>query len=188
MERVRTHVCGVHHFLDLFPSLAKAYQTTAKLRKRGIIKYIGSAQITGDGRPRDMFYNGKRPEMDQLIHEYHLTTFCLLYPDAEFKRLHDVDPRYRADAEMLFLEINKKYFVELHTGTVRNHQRIQERFRAYESSCDDVLWVCLQPDDKQKLMQLCDYSNMYFTCLEDVLKQPFGSVWTDRDGHLCELE
>lgn len=185
---MRNHVCGVEHFLDLFPSKAKAYQTIAKLRKRRIIKYVGSAQIGAEGRPRDVFYNGRPPESDRLVHEYHLTTFCLLFPDADWKRLLDTDRTYRPDAEMRRPTSEQRHFVELHTGQVRNQERIRERFRCYENCPHEVLWVCLADRDMQKLAGICDQEHMYFSTLDRVTEAPFGSVWMDHNGDMWDLD
>jgi hypothetical protein len=170
----------------LFPSIEKAYQRCAKLRKQKKIRHIGTVQIEPTGRPRDIFYNGRRPPDHLLAHEYHLTTFCLLYPQAEWKRLYDTDRRLRPDAEMLLS--GTKYFVELDTGTIRDWRKLQRRFRGYQGCKVDVLWVCLSETRMRNLLEKCDQRGMFFTTLACVAATPHGAVWSDRTGEEWSVE
>ena len=171
-----------HHF----PSLAKAYQRIARLRKKGEVKHIGTAQIHPYGRPADLYFNARCPPCDKFTHEYHLTTFALLYTDAEWKRVYETDRRLKPDGEMTIG--TNHYWVELDTGSVRDHKKIQKRFAAYEAEIDPVLWVCLRRNRMHKLIEQCKYNRMFFATLSDATADPFGSIWIDRHGDRWSVE
>lgn len=128
--------------------------------------------------------NGWKPKSDQLRHEVLLTDFLRCYPEAEVVRGPFVDNRIRPDAELTFSD-GRAFYVELDTG-LQSHTAVLRRQReAYRDVQQMVLYVTLS---RRRLSGLVAHAQLVkdiavFTCLEDAVRDPFGPIWVDAQGH-----
>lgn len=115
-----------------------------------------------------------------------VTDFLLCYPDVEFIRGYDVDPRIRPDAELTIG--GQRFFVELDTGE-QSYRQIASRQRCYAGIKDLLLYVTLS---EKRMARLIRHSHAVhaialFTTLEQVQHDACGEIWTDWTGGKVSL-
>jgi len=79
------------------------------------------------------------------------------------------------------------FYVEMHTGTVRNINQLTRWFEKYKNCEETVLWVCLDERQVKKLQGLAGGSPSLFTTLDAVRADPWGPVWVDCAGEKYEM-
>ena len=178
-RRVQIQPCIPQHLFEFFPSPAAAYRRINKLRKRqrNGIRHVGSVSTREDliGRPCDVYSNGWRPKPDNLFHEVMLTSFLLLYPQADVERGLRVNSEIRPDAEINMANI--KYFVELDTGKQTHAQLRYKWFRRYRDVRDYLLFVTLV--EEYRLPRVIQNAKLVhdIALFHDVRSSASQSIW-----------
>jgi hypothetical protein len=191
LRYARQHPVTVRQIQHLggFDKYAQAAVWTYTKRGQEILTHIGTMKNDCQtGRSVDVYCNGWQPKKDNLRHEVRGTDFCLLYPDATFRRGYHVG-EFRPDVEM---ELNGQlYLIEIDCGSMTRPQ-VQRRWQKYRKvETGTVLIVAVSNprrgiDSAERFQELVRWSeSMYgiacFTTLERLQADPFGPVLWDAE-------
>lgn len=175
-----------------FPTQEAAAAWAAKHRRRGWLKYVGSAKNDAGGRPVDCFCNGWVPKFDNLRHELIATRACVAHPGATFRRGYDVHGTYRPDFEMRYRDTlgeDQLFYGEIDCGTMKQ-EKVRARWRKYRGCTDTLLAIAASNPargiaSEARMGQLMRWSadiasTALFTTMERLQDAgPFGRVWSE---------
>lgn len=201
LQFARQHPLTVRQIeqIGAFGTYARAAVWTHAKRKQGLLTHRGTIRNDhGNGRGLDVYCNGWMPKADNLRHEIKGTDFCLLYPQATFRRGYQVGP-FRPDIEM---ELNGQlYLIEIDCASLTRTQ-VQKRwarYRKFDADTGTILIVAVSNprrgiDSTERMQELIRWSeSMYgiasFTTLEALQADPYGAVlWDAEEGRYRALK
>lgn len=165
--------------LGLFPNLDRARRRLRRMWERGEIGFMRSVELP-DGR-RTLVY--AKFQITNPLHELQLTDVCLKVKADEIRRLHAVDQRFNADAEVVIDQ--KVFYVELDRGT-EGYAQVRKQMKNYQDANADVLWIVPTITRMNGMMKGTTSGNLWFTTYAQSLT-PHAEVWVNVHGEVAAL-
>lgn len=191
LKSARQHPVTVRQIQRIgeFETYNQAAVWANKKRNQGLLTHVGTIpNECGTGRSIDVYCNGWQPKRDNLRHEVKGTDFCLLYPQATFRRGYHVGD-LRPDIEM---ELDGHlYLIEIDCGTMTK-AKVLKRWQRYKKRDDITVFIIAvgNPlrgiESDERLKELIRWSgSMYgiacFVRFEDIIADPYGPVLWDAE-------
>ena len=168
----------LHKRLRFFTSRQACDRRIEKLEEDGRLKHIGRARI--DDGPKVNVWSNRNIGRPFVQHETDLLLiFYSYWPHAFGLAGKDADPAYLADMDLTIG--GKLYRVEMNEET-EPHWQIKKRLEGYKDCPNAVLFVTLSPERVPEILTLTDNPRVYVSTLEQVIRDPWGTHWKNRDG------
>jgi hypothetical protein len=169
-----------------FPSWQSAFRWVERQVKYGHIAKLGEVP-SANGKGQNVY--GKECKADLLPHEAEISEVLVHFEleEWEWRRGEDVDPRFRADADLK--EYGHIFHLELDRDTERR-KALGRRFKLYEGTDDFVLFV---GPHERRLREVKDAGSflgdqLLLTTIAKAAKDPFAKdAWEDIYGNKCSL-
>lgn len=166
-----------------------SYQTNHRWCERqidqGIIAILGDVP-GGGAKPRIVY--GKKCKLDNLRHEVGISEVIINFELAGWAwcRGKDVDPAYRADADLRRYE--HAFRLEVDLDNERN-RALERRLSEYRDSKDFVLFVAPNERRIREVLRVGAFLREQLLCttLAKAIREPFAEIWEDVCGDIISL-
>ena len=148
------------------------------MHRRREIGYMQAVEISKG--VRRLVYS--KHQITNPLHELQLTEVCLNMQAEEIRRLHAVDRRFNADAEVVI--DGQTYYVELDRGT-EGYAQVRKQMQNYQNANADVLWIVPTKTRMAGMMKRAAGS-FWFTTYDQALT-PHEEVWVNVHGEVTAL-
>jgi hypothetical protein len=165
--------------LGIYPNADICRKRQNRLFKRRFVNRIGNVNI--HGHDEILWFCG---QISNRQHEAEISEISLHVEGAdEIRRLHDVDPDLRPDAEIVVGNYVLPWEHECSGGL--NLRQIREKMERYADS--QVVWTSKFESHLDKLARLCPSDKHRFTTFALAIEDFHGRIWVDRHGERYDL-
>lgn len=180
-------------WLRLNPSIVAIIQlfgwTSWQSAFRWIERQLKYGQISAVGKVEGKNVYGGKCKTDNLPHEVGISAVLVHFAleGWEWLRGEDVDPRFRADADVK--EYGHVFRLELDRDTERR-KALERRLKVYEGTADFVLFVAPHERRLNQAKEIGSFlgDQLLLTTFAKAAKDPFAKdVWQDVYGNKCSL-
>jgi hypothetical protein len=159
--------------LGIHPNTDISRKRLNRMRVREMVNCIGNVNLYG--HDEKLWYCG---QISCRQHEAEISEMALHVHADEIRRLYDVDPEFRSDAEIVSSGVVLAW--EHESSCELNLKQIKEKMVRYGDR--KVLWTCKFESWLDKLARHCPSDKHLFTTYALALEDFHGPIWVNRHG------